>query len=68
MPRDKLWCSRILPFKRQAELAATIMRRHGGTRVSIIGKRGGPYRVRGLMSIEGLAKFASIEARRESLQ
>lgn len=64
----KLWCSRVLRLKRQADRAAAMMRRHGGTRVSITGKRGGPWRVRGFMSIEGLAKFVSIEARQESLR
>ena len=61
---EVLWVSRYRKYKREVTRDAGWMKRHGGERVQVTGKRG-LWRVRARMPVIEFARFCSIEATRE---
>lgn len=58
--------SRFRHYKNEVDRDATWFRHHGGKRITVSGKRGGPWRVGAQMPVIEFARFVAMEARRKS--
>jgi hypothetical protein len=62
MRLDRFSCSREYHLKKTADRVVLAVKRSGGTRVQLIGERGGPWRVEWRSDYRQLAKFLRWEA------